>query len=229
VEAQIYRNHDSDEVRLQRSTELAHRALTLDPSLVRGHIAMGELYAVRYDYREAAKKFREAVKLEPENGFAWDLLSWALAYQQPPDAIGAEDAARRALLLNPRYINAYYHLGRALNLQGRYDEAINAFTQISNFQPDSDMPNLGLIQSYLEMGNLEMARMHLDNTHRGSTMNLSLTCFIEAADGNNEVALQCLEQLLELDYRDFATLDSSPHLDALRSDPRYKALIEKFR
>ena len=229
VEAQIYRNHDPNEARLQRSMELAQRALALDPSLVRGHIAMGELYAVSYDYRGAAEKFREAVRLEPDNGFAWDLLSWALAYQQPPDAIGAEDAARKALLLGPEYINAYYHLGRALNLQGRYDEAINAFNKISEFQPNSTLVNIGLTQSYLEMGNLVLARKLLNNTPEGSTTKLSTTCFIEAVEGNNEAAIECLEQLLELGYRDFGNLDNSPHLDALRSDTRYKALIDKFR
>ena len=229
VEAQIYRNHDPDEARLQRGTELANRSLALDPSLLRGHIAVGELYAVRYDYRRAAEKFREAVELEPDNGFAWDLLSWALAYQQPPDAIGAEDAARKALLLGPEYINAYYHLGRALNLQGRYDEAISAFNKINEFQPNSNMANIGLTQSYLEMGNLELARKHLYKTPGGSTTKLSITCFIKAADGNNEDTLECLEQLLELGYRDFENLDSSPHLEVLHPDPRYKALIDKFR
>ncbi len=218
VEAQIYRNHDPDEVRLQRSMELAQRALALDPSLVRGHIAMGELYAVRYDYREAAKKFREAVKLEPENGFAWDLLSWALAYQQPPDAIGAEDAARKALLLGPGIsMPITTSVGRLICREDTMRRSMR-LTKSVNFNPIQTLVNIGLTQSYLEMGNLVMARKLLNNTPAGSTTRLSTTCFIEAVDGNNEVAIECLEQLLELGYRDFANLDNSPHLDELRSD-----------
>jgi TolB-like protein/Tfp pilus assembly protein PilF len=233
TEAQIYRNHDPDEARLIRGTELANRALALDPSLVRGHMALGELAADRYDYRGATGRFRKAVTIEPDNALAWDYLSWSLAYQHPPDPIGAEEAARKAILLAPEFGNAYYHLGRALNLQGRFDEAIAAFKQIYKYRPNSSIAHLGITQSYLAQGNLEQARKYsvLSMQVAGqSPIELSLSCFIEAADGNNEAALECLEELLgDKNYRDFEALDNSVHLQALRADPRYQALLDKYR
>ena len=139
VEAQTYRNHDPDEARLLRGIELASRALELDPSLVRGHVALGELAAVRYDYTGATQRFREAVAIEPDNALIWDFLSWSLAYQHPPDPLGAEEAARKAITLAPDFFNAFYHLARALNLQGRYEEAIAALEHIYKLRPDSTL------------------------------------------------------------------------------------------
>ncbi len=231
VEAQIYRNHDPDEARLIRGIELASKALELDPSLVRGHVALGELAACRYDYTGATERFREAVKLEPDNALNWDFLSWSLSYQHPPDPQGAEEAARKAISLAPEFSNAYYHLGRALNLQGQFDEAISAFNQILENRPDSSLAIMGITQSYLAMGNLQEARKYSDISMRArrSPIDLSFRCFIEAADGNNDKALTCLQELLDMNYRDFETLDSTPYLQDLRSDPRYQAMLDTYR
>ena len=81
---------------------------------------------------EAAREYQEAVRLDPSSPMAWDYLSWALAYQQPPDLAGAEKASRESLRLGFSTMSAYYHLGRVLLLQKRYDEAIAAFERSSS-------------------------------------------------------------------------------------------------
>src|SRR6202040_170870 len=107
--------------------EFAKRALAADPDVGEAHIAMAQSYALHFDYARAVGEFREATRLEPDNSLAWDLLSWALAYQQPPDAIEAERAAREAIRLQPTSAAAQYHLGRALMFQSRSPEAAVAF------------------------------------------------------------------------------------------------------
>ncbi len=93
------------------------------------------------------------------------------------------------------------------------------------------IPALGLAQTYLALGNLKLAREQLAISMPKdiSPIDISILCFIEAADGNRETALECLKELLETNYRDFDTLDSTPHLETLRADPEYQALIKKFR
>ncbi len=49
AEAQVFRNFDSDSRRLDRADEEVHRALALDPHLVRARMASGEILAMRYD------------------------------------------------------------------------------------------------------------------------------------------------------------------------------------
>lgn len=58
-------------------------------------------------------------------------------------------------------MSAYYHLGRVLLLQKRYDEAIAAFDQAARISPDSTSPEFGLAQVYLANGDYDEAMNHL--------------------------------------------------------------------
>jgi serine/threonine protein kinase len=127
VEGLYYRDIDSDPSHLRRAEEFARRAIAIDPELGEAHVALGQTYALRFDYARAVGEFREAARLDPENPLAWDMLSWSLAYQQPPDALEAEKAAHEAIRLRPASSASQYHLGRALLLQGRNPEAAVAF------------------------------------------------------------------------------------------------------
>jgi hypothetical protein len=65
-----------------------------------------------------------AVRLPPpDNGVALDLLSWPLAYEVPPKPEESQKTSRQAIRLIPSIGFFHYHLGRALMLLGRFDEA----------------------------------------------------------------------------------------------------------
>jgi tetratricopeptide (TPR) repeat protein len=95
--------------------------------------------------------------LDPENGYAYDQLSWALGYEHPPDAAGAEATARKAIRLQSSLYPAYYHLDRALLLQKRFDEAIAAFEQMRQLAPRASSADLGIGQMYLAEGEYDKA------------------------------------------------------------------------
>jgi len=101
VESLYYRDLATDPSRLQKAEEYARRAIAVDPNLPEAHVALGQTYGLKYDYSAAVAELREAIRLEPDNSLAWDLLSWALAYEQPPEALESEKAAREALRLEP--------------------------------------------------------------------------------------------------------------------------------
>jgi Tfp pilus assembly protein PilF len=88
VEGQTYRNSDANPSHLQRAEQFAQRALAIDPNLAETHLALGTVSADKYDYVGAAREFRTATNLDVNDAYAWDLLSWALAYEQPPEATG---------------------------------------------------------------------------------------------------------------------------------------------
>jgi TolB-like protein/Flp pilus assembly protein TadD len=230
VDAEYNRNIDPDPARLQRAEELAQRALTLEPQLARAHIALGQVYGNRYDYVRAAEQMREATQLEPDNPYAWDFLSWALGYQQPPDARGAEEAAREALRLQPNFPGAYYHLGRALLHRQRYEEAIGAFKHSLELSPDFNTGSYGLAQVYLaqEAYDRALAEWNKSGGLRKSAIGFALLGSIYAAQGKKENALAELEKALAAGYRDFAYLDASPYFDSLRADPRFQTLLRRM-
>ena len=135
VEAFYYRNLDPSEAHLRQARELAERALAIDPQLAEADVAMANVYGDVFDYVHAAEKSREAATLEPDNAHAWDQLSWALGYQQPPDSVGAEKAAREAIRLQPSMFQAHYHLGRALMQQKTISRGDRRFRASQEHQP----------------------------------------------------------------------------------------------
>ena len=229
VENFYYRNVDSDQAHLARAEEFANRALAIDPQVADAHVSLGLVYGEKFDYPRAAEQGREATRLEPENAQAWVALSWALGYEQPPDAIEAEKAAREAIRLQPSVWAAYYELGRALMLQRRFPEAIVAMEHSKELGPTSTTPNLGLAQVYLAQGEYDRALSLLSKRPNKDAIGLFWLTSVYAARGDKEKALEAMHKTLNAGYRDFSAIDASPYFSSLRSDLRFQELIHKYR
>ena len=229
VEGYYYRNVDSQVVHLERAEQLAQRAVAAAPDLVEARIALGYVYGWKYEYAKAAEILREAVRLDPENSHAWDALSWTLAYEQPPEAVEAEKAAREAIRLEPPLPITHYHLGRALLLQGRYEDATKAFERGAELG-DVSYGDLGGAQVCLAQGNYDAAvALLLKRGEPKEAINSYFVSAAYAAKGDKEKALAGLQKTFNLGYRDFAAIDASPYFSSLRTDPRFQQLMERYR
>jgi len=229
VEGYYYRNVDSQQVHLERADQLAQRAVAAAPDLVEARLALAYVYGWKYEYAKAAEILREAARLDPNNSHVWDTLSWVLAYEQPPEAVEAEKAAREAMRLQPSLPVAHYHLGRALLLQGRYDEASKAFEREGELG-DAAYADLGGAQVYLAQGNYDAAVARLSkNGEPKEAINCYFLSTAYAAKGDKEKALATLQKTFGLGYRDFAAIEASPYFTSLRSDPRFQQLIRRYQ
>jgi len=196
---------------------------------VEAQIALAYAHGWKYEYAKAAEILREAVRLDPENSHGWDSLSWVLAYEQPPEAVEAEKAAREAIRLEPSLPVAYYHLGRALLMQGRYGEASKAVERAAELG-DATYADLGEGQVDLAQGNYDAAIARL--TKHGEPKEAINTYFLSAAyaaKDDKEKALAELQRTLNLGYRDFTSIENSPYFASLRPDPRFRELILRYR
>ena len=230
VEGQTYRNIDASPSHLQRAEQFAQRAMAIDPRLAETRLALGTVDADKYDYAAAAREFRTATELDPKNAYGWDLLSWALAYEQPPEAVEAEKAARESMRLEPfLYPKNYYHLGRALVLQQRYAEAIAAFEHARELDPADAFPQLGLGQAYLAQGDYEKAIAAMLKGGRPAAINYFWISAAYAAHGDKEKALVTLQKAFDTGFHDFAALDASPYFASLRTDARFEQMTRRYR
>ncbi len=176
-----------------------------------------------------AREFRTATDLDPENAYAWDKLSWALGYEQPPEPAAAEKASREAIRLGSSRYEAYYHLGRALFLQQRYAEAIAVFEHSRELNPTSSYPDFGLGQVYLAQGDYDKAVASLSKNFHQTGTNYFWLGAAYAARGDKEKALATLQKAFEAEFHDFAALDASPYFSSLRTEPRFQQLTRRYR
>lgn len=228
VDGLYYRNVKSNPSYLRNARELARKAIALDPDLPDGHVALANTYGYEYDYTRAADETRVAIRLDPHNYLGWDQLSWALGYKQPPDAVGAEKAAREAIRLEPSSGSVQYHLGRALLLQGRYQEAAAAFQRSEEL--GGNFGNLGMAQLLLAEGQYDQAIARLlRDAGRTSAISFYWLGAGYAAKGDKEKALATLQKSFEAGFRDFAAIDAAPYFSSLRTDSRFEKLLRQYR
>jgi Flp pilus assembly protein TadD len=104
------------------------RSLLIDALLAYG-VELGT--AGRHD--EAIAAFRQGVALDSSNARLRANLATALL--DAGDAVAAATEAQHAIALNPAAAVSYDLLGRALALQGRYDDAIAQFHEALRISP----------------------------------------------------------------------------------------------
>jgi serine/threonine protein kinase len=229
VEATYHREYESSPVRLQRAEQYAKKALAIDSELPEAHVALGRVLAENYHYDAAAREYRLAIQVEPDNGLTWDQLSWVLAYQTPPQATEAEKAAREAIRLNSSSAYAQYHLGRALYLQNRFTEAMAAFDRCEELGGNPDTANFGRAQALAAQHRYDeaLAIMLKPSQPKTAIYFFWLSSFY-AGRSDNEKALTALQKSLDLGFRDFPAIDSNSDFSSLRDDPRLQQLLRLF-
>jgi eukaryotic-like serine/threonine-protein kinase len=231
VEGYYYRDINSDPAYHQRAIDLARRALVIDPNLPEGHMAVGRNLGAEYDYVGAVREIRRGVELDPDNATGWDMLSWALGYLQPPQAVESEKAARETIRLRPSMPGAQYHLGRALMYQGRFPEAMAAFDRCEQLLGDNGgLANGGRGQLNVIQGNYDQALAFLEKAgSKGNAINQYWFAAAYAGKGDQGKALAALQQAFDRGYRDFPAIDSTPYFANLRPNPQFQKLLAKYR
>ena len=229
VEGYYYRDVDSNPAHLQRAEQFAARALAIDPQLPEAHVALGRSFGAHYKYDQAVSEFRLAIQSDPDNALAWDLLSWALAYETPPQAVESEKAAREAMRLDPALSYSQYHLGRALLLQGRFPEAMLAFDRCEELSGNSNGADFGRAQALGAQGRYpEAITMMLK---RGAPKSMIDTYWLSSFyAGNNEKdnSLAMLQKAFDEGFRDFPAINANTAFTSLRADPRFQQLLDRY-
>lgn len=163
---------------------------------------LGVISGMEGRYDDAARCFRETVKLTPDSIASWDNLGIALmhmgSYKQ------AEQCHKTAMSYNPEYLPAYNNLGNLMRITRRHPEAEEYFKSALRINPSYAEAHNNLAIVFREMNRHAESIQHFEtaiqirpdyaSAHHNLADSLMLT-------GNLQGALAHYSRALELDPR----------------------------
>ena len=143
-----------DEVALHgRAFALAQRAVELDDALPQVHLLLANVHQQRREHVRAIESVEQAIALDPNYADAYALRGDILNSVGDPAA--ALKSLEQAIRLNPRFPFAYLNIrGEAHFMLGRYDDAIEAFQEALDRNPNNTWARLLLAASYVAAGRM---------------------------------------------------------------------------
>ena len=98
---------------------------------------LGWAYHNKKDYKTAIKYYNKCLKVQ--HGFVQAYRGIGLAYKEMGQMNLALEYFEKAAEKSPRFPQLYLDLGEAYAFFKKYDEAMDAFAEISRIQPDSEI------------------------------------------------------------------------------------------
>jgi len=144
-------------VHFENAERACNRALTLDSGQVEVFIALGNLYRTSSQFDKAQQNFEQAIELSPYVEEAQYGLARSL--QGKGDLAGAERLLRYCIELEPGYWAPYFSMGNFLHRYGRYQEAVEYYTRVTELSPDNPDGFTNLGTAYFDMGDWKQAEV----------------------------------------------------------------------
>ncbi len=208
-----------------------NRAIELNPNYATAHQWFGECLQSQGRVEEGLAELKRAQELDPLSLIINSLLGFAF------DAAGKSDEAiaqlRKTIEIDPNFSNAHGYLGNVLEHRGQLKGAIVEYEK-SNALGADPVYSAQLARAYFLVGRKAEAQQLWDKlkslSERQYVPAYSMAV-VQLTFGNKDEAIR----LLEKSYEDHAPFDSADlgwilvdhRLDSLRSDPRFKALVQK--
>jgi adenylate cyclase len=160
---------------LEKSMELAKKALAMDDSIASAHALLGILYSLQRDYDKAIAEGERALAINP--GLTEALMDYATSLRyggRPKEAI---PLYQKAIRLNPFGPSSLYReFGNTLRDTGQYEQAVSAFKKAIQIAPDNITAHLGLAATYSLIGQKREARLEAAEVFRINPK-FSLDCY----------------------------------------------------
>jgi serine/threonine protein kinase/Tfp pilus assembly protein PilF len=216
--------HDFDWAGAEQEFKLA---LELSPGGADIYDHYGWLCAALERFDEALALVKRAQELDPLTHRA-DVASTLLRAGRYPEAL---EAALRCIEFEPEYARGRSTLGWAYIKNGRVDEGITELEHAVTLVPGNTLYLGQLGQAYAEAGRIEQARevlRRLEEVARQQYVSPYHLAYVYTGLGEQEAAMDLLERAYEERAGSVYGVKGSFLFTALRSHPRFRALLRKM-
>jgi tetratricopeptide (TPR) repeat protein len=150
---------DYDAQSYTTAIERLHRVIEMDPKMTRAYDTLGLCYEYLGKPEEAIKSYNQAVDLNRKQlkPSPWPHVDLAISLIGVNRLEEAKNNLDEALRYDAKLPQAHYQLGRVLEMQGKFDAAVEALTKASELNPDYPEPHLALGRLYHRLGNRQKA------------------------------------------------------------------------
>lgn len=204
-------------------------ALIREPGLAMTHRFRALALATIGRFVDAEREARRAVEIEPLSfGLQRDVLQILLAARRFVPAIAE---AKKVLSLSAQSADAWSAKGWAHAFLGQYDEGVDALLESIRLM-GTDVATIAQLQraylagfeAFCTAGADLLSRQHVMFVPKA--MDLAM---LNAMAGRSDAAFSALNEAVRVDDPTLLLLPYLPHLDRLRNDPRFAALLERVR
>ena len=220
----------------EQADAASRRALDLDPGLAEAHASRGTALSLLGRHEEAEQAFEAAIRLDPglfeaHYFYARD----AFTRGEPEKAIRQYEAAMRARpedYQSPLLVGQIFEdLGRTAEAQAVRRRGVRIAEEHLRLRPDDAralyMGANGLVALGETARGLEWADRALALDPEDAMLLYNIGC-IRAMAGAGDGALDCLERSVRAGMRNRGWLEHDSNLDAVRSHPRFEALMRSL-
>ena len=205
------------------------RAIELNPNLALAHAWYANYLASTKRLNEAAAEVQHAEQLDPLSLVVVTNVGWTLSYaRRPNEAIAA---FRRALALDPNYIQARWRLAGELSTSGRFDEGIVEAQKVVELTARSPSSIAWLAQAYAQAGRRQEAVSTLNEL-----LEVAQSRYVSPVGiygiyfrlGDADKGFEWLEKAIQERSNGVVYLTVDTFMDGVRSDPRYRSVLERI-
>ena len=206
----------------------SRRAIELAPGNADAHGAYGNMLLLQGRVDEAGRELKLAQQLDPLYALNYVLMSQF--FDVRGDYPKSLEQCRKAVEIDPNYWPAYSTcLGYAYERIGNHVQALKAYEKGAAIEP-GPIPIAFLAAEYARLGNRKQARRGIEQLNRLPAQTYVAPCYrgmVYVALGENNTALDLLEQGYQQRSACVAFLKIFADWDPVRSDPRFIDLMKK--
>ena len=189
----------------------------------------GNYLAVMGRFAEAAAQFETACELDPLSLIINTAVGWTLYFSRQYEQ--AVESLQKTLEIDAHFVLARAMLGQSYLQLGRFPEAIAEFQAASELSGASPHYHAMLGHAFAATGNSSEAHKILNQLKEKSARSyLSSYCIAEIylGLGDEDQVFEWLEKAYEERARQLVMLKVEPEVDRLRSDSRFKNLLQRM-